>query len=210
MKPQVKPEHYFNKKYNTAERLACFDVQAKLIFGFKPKSVLEIGVGNGKVAEKVRKTGVLITTLDFDRKLKPDIVAETVNLPLEENSFDLVSCFEVLEHLPYEKFKISLSEIHRVAKKYALLSVPDVSRQYPLVIPAGKKIIKNIIGLSEKTDAHIFDGQHYWEIGKTDYPLKKILKDIKKSGFLIKKTFIGKNCPNRRFFILKCKNIPRV
>lgn len=203
MKPQVKPSHYFNKKYNTLERLACFDVQAQLIIALKPKKVLEIGIGNGKVAEKVKKAGILVTTLDFDKKLRPDIVAETTNLPLEENSFDLISCFEVLEHSPYSQFKSSLCQIHKVTKKYALLSMPDVSRQYPFVIPALKKIIKKIIGRPEKTEIHVFGGQHYWEIGKTGYLLEKILKDIKKSGFLIKKTFLDKNCPNRRFFILK-------
>ena len=204
MKPQVSPNHYFCKKYNTAERLACFDIQAGLIIGLRPKNALEIGIGNGKVAKRVRKTGILVTTLDFDKKLKPDIVAETTNLPLEKNSFDLVSCFEVLEHLPYKEFETSLGEIHRVARKYTLLSLPDVSRQYSLVVPAFKNLIKKFIGLSEKTETHIFDGQHYWEIGKTEYPLEKILKDIKKNDFLIKKTFIHKTCPNRRFFILKC------
>ena len=203
MKPQVKPSHYFNTKYNSPDRLACFDIQARLIISLKPKKVLEIGVGNGKVAEKVRKAGILVTTLDFDEKLKPDIVAEITKLPFKKNSFDLVSCFEVLEHLPYKQFETSLCQIHKVAGKYALLSMPDVSRQYPLVVPAGKKILKNIVGRRDKTDKHVFDGHHYWEIGKTGYSLEKILIDIKKSGFFIKKTFIHKNCPNRRFFILK-------
>jgi len=203
MKPQVKPSHYFNTKYNSPDRLACFDIQARLIISLKPKKVLEIGVGNGKVAERVRKAGILVTTLDFDEKLRPDIVAEITKLPFKKNSFDLVSCFEVLEHLPYKQFKTSLSQIHKAAGKYALLSMPDVSRQYPLVVPAGKKILKNIVGRRDKTDKHVFDGHHYWEIGKTGYSLEKILEDIKKSGFLIKKTFIHKNCPNRRFFILK-------
>ena len=203
MKPQVKPSHYFNTKYNSPDRLACFDIQARLIISLKPKKVLEIGVGNGKVAERVRKAGILVTTLDFDEKLNPDIVAEITKLPFKKDSFDLVSCFEVLEHLPYKQFKTSLSQIHKAAGKYALLSMPDVSRQYPLVVPAGKKILKNIVGRRDKTDKHVFDGHHYWEIGKTGYSLEKILEDIKKSGFLIKKTFIHKNCPNRRFFILK-------
>ena len=202
MKPQVKPSHYFNTKYNSPDRLACFDIQARLIISLKPKKVLEIGVGNGKVAERVRKAGILVTTLDFDEKLNPDIVAEITKLPFKKNSFDLVSCFEVLEHLPYKQFKTSLSQIHKAAGKYALLSMPDVSRQYPLVVPAGKKILKNIVGRRDKTDKHVFDGHHYWEIGKTGYSLEKILIDIKKSGFFIKKTFIHKNCPNRRFFIL--------
>jgi len=32
-----------------------------------------------------------------------------------------------------------------------------------------------------------FDGEHYWEIGKTEYPLSKIINGIQKAGFKLRK-----------------------
>jgi len=34
-----------------------------------------------------------------------------------------------------------------------------------------------------------FDGEHYWEIGKAEYPLSKIIDEIQKAGFRIEKTY---------------------
>jgi len=44
-------------------------------------------------------------------------------LPFDDNSFDLVICTEVLEHL--EDPNLAISEICRVSKQYVLLSVPN-------------------------------------------------------------------------------------
>ena len=49
---------------------------------------------------------------------------------------------------------------------------------------------------------HKFDGQHYWEIGKISYTLKKIIKDLRSSGFEIKKTYRVFEFRYHRFFSL--------
>lgn len=45
-----------------------------------------------------------------------------------DNSFEVVACYELLEHLQYENFYKALSEIFRVSKSYAILSLPDAGR----------------------------------------------------------------------------------
>jgi hypothetical protein len=50
---------------------------------------------------------------------------------------------------------------------------------------------------------HKFDGEHYWEIGKKNYPLNKIINDINLSGFTILKTYRIIEFKYHRFFILK-------
>jgi len=51
--------------------------------------------------------------------------------------------------------------------------------------------------------AHNFDGEHYWEIGKTGYSLHKIVNDIQNTGFKIEKTYRVFENPYHRSFILK-------
>lgn len=92
-----------------------------------------------------------------------------------------------MEHLSYENFYKGLSEIFRVSKFYAVLSLPDVSRVYRVYIQISKiGIFKRLISIPRiRKPIHKFNGEHYWEIGKVGYPLNKITKDIERVGFNI-------------------------
>jgi ubiquinone/menaquinone biosynthesis C-methylase UbiE len=122
-----------------------------------------------------------------------------------DKSFDVVACYEILEHLPYEDFSKALSEIFRVSKSYAILSLPDAGRVYRIYIQIPKiGIFKKLISLPRiQNPIHKFDGEHYWEIGKAGYSLSKITKDIKEAGFKILKTYRIFENPYHRFFVLK-------
>ena len=126
-------------------------------------------------------------------------------MPFSDNSFEVVACYEILEHLQYENFYKALSEIFRVSKSYAILSLPDASRVYRVYVQIPKiGIFKRLIPIPRvKNPIHKFDGEHYWEIGKDGYPLSKITKDIERVGFDIKKTYRIFENPYHRFFILK-------
>jgi len=205
MKLQVDPGHYFNKSYDTKERFISYWHQINEIMELNPKKVLEIGVGDGFVSKYLKERGVNVITLDIDERLKPDAVGSVLDIPFSESSFDVVTCYEVLEHLPYENFKKALSEIFRVSKSYAILSLPDASRVYRLYVHIPKVgIIKKLIPLPRyDRRIHKFDGEHYWEIGKAGYPLNKITKDIESVRFNIVKTYRVFEYPYHRFFVLK-------
>lgn len=203
--PQVGPDHYFDKTYDTKERFVSYWHQINEIVKLNPKRVLEIGIGNKFVSKYLRERKINIVTLDIDGRLGPDVVGSVLNIPFSSKSFDVVACYELLEHLPYKEFRSALSEIFRVSVSYAILSLPDASKVYRVYIEIPKVgTFKKMISLPQlRKTVHKFDGQHYWEIGKAGYPLSKIINDIKKVGFKVKKTYRVFEHPYHRFFVLK-------
>jgi len=79
------------------------------ISNIKNKKILEIGFGNGLFLEECRKAGLIPTGLEvlevLHRKAKsrcPDmdlILYDGINIPLQDESFDFIVSFQVLEHV---------------------------------------------------------------------------------------------------------------
>jgi len=70
------------------------------------------------------------TTTDLESPLA-DIKADICNLPFEDNSYDVILCNHVLEHIPDDKK--AMQELYRILKPngYAILQVPqDLNRKY--------------------------------------------------------------------------------
>lgn len=207
MNPQVELNHYFNKSYDSKERFISYWYQLNEIITLNPQEVLEIGIGNGFVSKYLKERRLNAITLDIDKKLKPDLTGSVLDIPLADNSFDVVACYEVLEHLPFENFYKALLEIFRVCKSYVILSIPDISIVYRFYIHIPKiGEIKKLIPLPRlKKPIHKFDGQHYWEIGKAGYSLNKIVANMQKVGFTVVNTYRVFEYPYHRFFILRKK-----
>ncbi len=101
----------------------------------RSQSILDVGCGEGVTLHKIKmmKIGKNLEGIDYSAEAikigkkefpalklkKADIYA----LPYKDNSFDIVLCNEVLEHL--EDPQKALDELKRVTKKYLLLSVPN-------------------------------------------------------------------------------------
>jgi len=205
MKPPVKLNHYLQESYDTKGRFNSYWHQINEVLALKPKKVLEIGIGNGFVTRYLRERRLDVTSLDIVRELKPDVVGSVLSIPFANKSFDLVACYEVLEHLPYIDFTKGLKEIHRVSQKHVILSLPDhtVVYRFNIELPRINPIKKLIPRIFPRPADHEFDGQHYWIIGKRHYPLKKIESDINQAGFEITKTYRPFEFPYHRFFILR-------
>jgi ubiquinone/menaquinone biosynthesis C-methylase UbiE len=132
------------------------------------------------------------------------VLANAVAIPFVDESFEMVTCFEMLEHLPYTSFLRVLKEINRVAKSNVILSLPDITTVYRvyLELPRIRPIKIMINHPFPRPPFHKYDGQHYWEIGKRNYPLTRIMHDIKQAGFNIQKSYRIFEFPYHRFFIL--------
>jgi len=177
--------------------------QIKEVLKTKPKKVLEIGVGNGTVRDYLKKNKVKVTTLDINKGLKPDKLGDVRSLSkyFKENSFDTVLCAEVLEHIPFKDFEKTIEEIQKVTKDYLILSLPHFAMYFLLSIKI-PKIPKKILRLRIPFPIKTRKGEHYWEIGWKDLPLRRI-KNILLKYFKIKQIFAVKENPYHRFFILR-------
>lgn len=202
---QVNSGHYASKNYDTFERMQSYLAQIKEIVNINPEQLLEIGVGNGFFSDYLRKKGFNITTCDIDEKLNPDKVGSVLTLPFSDNSFDLVVCFQVLEHLPFNHFSKALSEIKRVTKNMAIVSLPDVERCFKFSFGRNNSsYFKKCITIPRrKKHEYEFNGEHYWEIGKKEFSFQRICKEFESAGFSISRTYRVFENTYHRFFILE-------
>lgn len=202
--PQVNPEHYQSAAYERRERMLGYWHQADEILRRKPENVLEVGIGSGFLHRYLRARAVDIHTLDFDARLKPDTVGSVLELPFADQSFDAACCFETLEHLPWEKLPVALAELTRVARRWVLLSLPDVSPYLRLDFELGRFSVHGIRTLpSLRPRPHVFDGEHYWEIGKRGYPLRRVRQEIRRASLVIESEFRVPELPY--FHFLSCR-----
>ncbi|MEK7516098.1 MAG: methyltransferase domain-containing protein [Patescibacteria group bacterium] len=200
---QVARDHYQHTSYDHKARWLSYWYQIRAVLESKPQTVLEAGLGHGLVAQYLREQGVVVTTLDIDPNLKPDIVGSITAIPLPDNSVDCVLAAEVLEHIPFSKVPLAFRELRRVARNRAVVSVPD-SRHTLLSVDVKVPLLPrlNIFLKTPSREEHVFDGQHYWEMGKRGYSFERIVGAIASAGFVIEKHFVPADCPTKHFFIL--------
>lgn len=153
----------------------------KLAKPLNPITVLDAGCGEGITLNKLIENGVgdKLEGVDYSdlaitlsKKINPQLNirhGSVYSLPYEDNSFDLVICTEVLEHL--DDPKKGLKEIIRASKKYLILTVPNEPWFTYQRILRGKNILH--------FGAHPEHIQH-WTVGK-------FKKFIRENGLKIKK-----------------------
>lgn len=99
------------------------------------ETVLDAGCGEGFTLDRLQKEkiGKTFEGIEYDESavmmanvMYPKLTikkGDIYKLPYKNNSFDLVICTEVLEHL--ENPKKAYRELLRVSRKYVLVSVPN-------------------------------------------------------------------------------------
>lgn len=198
---------YRSRNYVGPGRLHSYANQLASVVEAEPESVLEIGKGSGYIQETLQRFGYKVTTSDLSPDLEPDIVADVRDIPVPDGAFDVVSCCEVLEHLPFSDFVPALRELRRVARRRLVISMPDVSRdiEASLLVPKlGERRIAISLGILARPFPTDKTGRqnHYWEIGFRGTTLSVVKKRIGAAGWRIERTWRVPQMRWHRFFVL--------
>lgn len=91
--------------------------------------VLDVGCGDGRITNRMLEHFAHVTGYDGSAEALSFVRTETRQgpvdrLPFDTGAFELVTCFEVIEHLPAGTFERCLSEIARVSSRHVVIGVP--------------------------------------------------------------------------------------
>lgn len=92
-----------------------------LIEKLHPNTLLDVGCGKGEFVEWCNKRGIKAVGLDFASGY--GIPGDVLNMPFPDKSFDVVTAFDVLEHLKPEELAVALAELKRVTNGPIIVSV---------------------------------------------------------------------------------------
>jgi SAM-dependent methyltransferase len=204
MQKQVSKQHYAFLKYNDEERWASYYHQLQEILSFEPESIVEIGVGSNILRPILEREGISYTSVDVAEDLVPDIQASVEALPLGDKTADVVCAFEVLEHLPFSKFETALSELLRVARKGVILSLPHYGPPLKLSFKLPFLREKRIAIKLHHPVKHVFNGQHFWEIGKRGYAPREVRRVIEKQAKVVRE-YVPHDNQYHHFYVLTAK-----
>lgn len=97
-------------------------------------AVLDVGVGAGQFVNILARSGRFRSIVGIDKtrfkkyiELEPGISTSTgdiAHLDFPDDSFDAVTCMEVLEHVPSDVFVAGLAELRRVCRGQLIMSLP--------------------------------------------------------------------------------------
>lgn len=92
-------------------------------------TALDVGTADCHIATLLASSFRLVTAIDLEEPSSshPRITTgagSVTSLPYSENSFDLVVCSEVLEHIQPRLLQTACNELVRVARRFVLIGVP--------------------------------------------------------------------------------------
>jgi SAM-dependent methyltransferase len=202
---QVDKSHYDFESYMKKSRWISVWHQLQEVQRCRPDRVLEVGPGTGVFKASAKQFGINIETLDLDPALAPDHIGSVTEMPFDDGAYDVVCAFQMLEHLPYEVSLSAFREMMRVTRKKVVISLPDVTRVFRLSVQLPWMGTKDLFvpSLLSRPKAHSFDGQHYWEIGKKKYSLRRVIDEFSAVGTLNYTYRVPENTYHRFFIFSK-------
>ncbi|MDX6354933.1 MAG: hypothetical protein QOF98_1836, partial [Streptomyces sp.] len=117
-----------------ASPIAHDDLARALVQHLAPASALDVGCGLGELVAKLRARDVEAVGCDFSeaflrlapRRARPHLrQADVTALPYPDHAFDVVTCMELLEHLPVPTIDRAIESLRRVTGGTLIVTTPS-------------------------------------------------------------------------------------
>lgn len=125
--------------YSWSRLGSYFEKTAKhIVDKFTPSSALDVGCAKGYLVKALSELDVVAYGIDPSEYALSEVdlnyrdkvrIGIAQSLPFLNNSFDVVTCFDVLEHISEEEVSTVLSEMFEVSKQWVILRV--VTKELP-------------------------------------------------------------------------------
>ncbi len=104
----------------------CFDEEG---FPLDIETALDVGARDGFISRLLAERFSRVTSLDLekptiDHQRITCVKGDITSMDFPDNSFDLIVCTEVLEHIPTKLLSKACDELIRVSKRFVLIGVP--------------------------------------------------------------------------------------
>ncbi|MDA0767481.1 MAG: class I SAM-dependent methyltransferase [Verrucomicrobia bacterium] len=132
---EINPKKDRNHYYETLWKEVALDLLQKHEPDVSELTLLDYGCGRGETMDLAARRGMKCVGTDLDPHCVElaEKFGEAKVLDVEdpvgqfgENSFDVVVCFHVLEHVP--RPLETLIQLRKIARKYVIVAVPNLSR----------------------------------------------------------------------------------
>lgn len=189
-------------------RIESATEQLRLVSYSGCREVLEVGCAGGTLKSWSKAFPQLRwATLDLAEELHPDYVGSVTHMPVPDGSFDMVICCQVLEHLPFDQFGKALSEMRRVTRDKAILSLPDRSRMmFRLAVRLPHRdwlsVECNMPRWRDWRTGFRRTGQHLWEMGCKGTRTSDVMAAIERAGFAVETHYRLQKYAWHHFFLL--------
>lgn len=195
--------HYRPQTYLAPKRMASIGYQVVLIANrFQAGSLLEVGVGAGLSAQLLGRCGFRVSTLDVDASTHPHVLGSVTDIPCDDRQFDVVSCCQVLEHLPWSEAQRALAELHRVTRHGGLISVPTNRPSLYVRLHAFGRTGTRSLRLPALWRArNRLPSQHSWEL-HAGVSTRQFRAALRGAGFRIEREMQPVEHPYHHFFMV--------
>lgn len=182
--------YYLSDAYFSDAQKEILFLQLRLLLDLKPKSILEIGIGNGFVSSFLKSCDYKVTTFDINPNLNPDVVGSITELDkfFKDKQFDVILCAEVLEHIPFTYFVSSLKKISKISNK-AIITLPSLHNNiFDITITLRLPYINRNkrFGLTIPAKTRKKSDLHHWEIGEKGIYINDVKKIFERYFNIIK------------------------